>query len=232
MIVVDSYSFNNGSTFINEKYPHLLREIEEVINRIDASTCLLKKPKDKEIRRARSAGVEYFYSPPHINALFDYFMFQKSWLIKPRIKTNDPSREGYREIDFLKEKFGVEGQMGKYAFLTYDIVAKMVIFRNLGMIECAVEICPTARMLPYMSSGIGAFEQVKWDLEMRGADKDFDVPVLILGIEDEALFQRRVPVQTAPDSDYKPPTLILNRYSTLPDATLKKVRETGLNPET
>lgn len=230
MIIVGTYSFNHGSAYIHEKYPHLLQEIEDVIGSIDASTCMLKKPKDKEIIRARRAGIEYFYSPAHINALFDYFMFKKGWLLKPRIKTNDPTREGYREMDFLKDRFGVEVQMGKYAFLTYDIVAKMVIFRNLGMIECAVEICPTARMLPFMSSGIGAFEQVKWDLEMRGADKDFDVPVLVLGIEDEAIYQRRNAVQES-EEGYKPPTLILNRYSALPAATLKKVLETGLMPE-
>jgi hypothetical protein len=88
-------------------------------------------------------------------------------------------------------------------------------------------------MLPFMSSGIGAFEQVKWDLEMRGADKDFDVPVLVMGVEDEAVFQRRGPTQTPPlpDTGYKPPTLILNRYSALPTGTIKKVIETGLEPE-
>lgn len=230
MIIVDTYSFNDGAAYIEQHYPHPLEEIHEVIGLIDASACRLKKPKDKEIIRARRAGVETFYSPPHINALFDYFMFHKGWFLKPRINTNDPTRDGYREIDFIKERLGVEVQMGKYAFLTYDIVAKMVIFRNLGLIDCGVEICPTARMLPYMSSGIGAFEQVRWDLEARGAHKDFDVPVLILGIEDEVIFDSRSDSPTSAVSN-KAPTIHLQRYSTLPPSTLKKVGETGLNPK-
>jgi hypothetical protein len=71
-------------------------------------------------------------------------------------------------MDFLKEKLGLEVQIGKYAFLTYDIVAKMVIFRNLGVIDCGIELCPMTSMLPHLSSGIGSFEQVVWDLKYRG----------------------------------------------------------------
>ena len=100
---------------------------------------------------------------------------------------NDLSREGFREMDAIKERLGLEIQLGKYAFLTYDIVAKMVIFKNLNIIDLGIEICPMASMLPHMSSGIGAFEQVVWDLNHRESVPGFDVPVLILGIESERI---------------------------------------------
>lgn len=187
MIIADRFSFNHGEQYINDHYPDLLLEIEEIINKIDAEKCRLKKPKGDEIKRAKRIGFEKFYSPRHLNALFDLYFKNNGWDVKPRIKTQDKTRDGFREMDFLKNKLGVEVQIGKYAFLTYDIVAKMPIFRNLGIIDAGIEICPMASMLPHMSSGIGALEQVRWDLIQRGEVKEIDVPVLILGFESKML---------------------------------------------
>ena len=226
MIIADRYSHKNGEAYISEHHPDILAEIEQVISSIQAESCRLKKPKGKEIERARRVGVDYFYSPPHFNALFDWHFFNLGWDIKPRLITHDPQRAGYREIDMLKSRVGVEVQIGKYSFLTYDIVAKMILFRNLGVIECGVEICPMASMLPRMSSGIGAFEQVVWDLQYRG-EADIDMPVLLLGFESEAFDAQTI--QT-PRLEFLEPEARLSRYSKegLPSSTLRKVRETGL----
>ena len=48
----------------------------------------------------------------------------------------------YREMDFVKEKLGVEVQFGKYAFMVYNVCAKMTIFSNLKIIDMGVEIVP------------------------------------------------------------------------------------------
>jgi hypothetical protein len=251
MRITRRYSHNNGKELIEENHSDILKDIEKVISSIDAESCRLKEPKDKEKARAKRAGVTLFYSPRHLNALFDWYFFQLGWDIKPRIKTHDVGRTGYREMDFLKDRVGVEVQMGKYSFLVYDMVAKLVIFRNLGIIECGCEICPMASMLPQMSSGIGAFEQVVWDLEARGV-ADIDVPVLVLGIEPEGSKTRlkfpggkTLSIQEEPPSYYeagsgKPkqealfemhtePEIVLNRYRKkgLPQGTLERVRETG-----
>ena len=156
MIIAGRYSFNDGEKYIQDQYPHLLKEVEEVILQIDAESCRLKVPQRKEANRLKRIGETHFYSPPHLNALFDLFFLNRGWDVKPRIRTRDRSRDGYREMDFLKEKLGIEVQIGKYAFLTYDIVAKMVIFRNLGVIDCGIEICPMNSMLSHLSTGIGA----------------------------------------------------------------------------
>ena len=228
MILLDTYSFNHGEEFIKQKYPQLLREIVEVIEQIDAETCRKKSPKGNERRKLSRIGEENLYSPPHLNALFDYFFHAKGWELKPMVKTNDRARggKGTREMDFVKETLGVEVQFGKYAFLTYDIVAKMNIFRNIGIIESGVEICPMACMLPHLSSGIGAFEQVKWDLEYRGAVEDFDVPTLLIGVATEKTL--RLFTKTDSIFDKAEAVAIRNRKLKL-DATLKKVRETGLD---
>jgi hypothetical protein len=236
VIIARRYSYHGGEDLINNLYPDHLKEIESVILAIDAEACRLKKPEGKEINRAKRIGVDRFYSPKHLNALFDWHLFRRGWDLKPRIYTKDITREGYREMDALKDKLGVEIQFGKYSFLTYDIVAKMVIFKNLGVIDYGIEICPMASMLPHLSSGIGAFEQVIWDLKYRGTT-DSDVPVLVLGIESEALYtdrlQREAAIPQQPslfgDTDAVPeePIVELMRYKQLTEETLNRVQDTG-----
>lgn len=85
-------------------------------------------------------------------------------------------------MDFVKEKLGVEVQFGKYAFMVYNVCAKMTIFRNLGVIDMGVEIVPVKQFADEMSTGVSYFEQFVWDLKNRGVS-DIDIPVLILGID-------------------------------------------------
>lgn len=91
-------------------------------------------------------------------------------------------RPAYREIDFLKERLGVEIQFGKYAFMVYNVCAKMTIFRNLDYIDAGIEIVPVKSFADDMSTGVSYFEQFVWDLEQRGV-ADIDIPVLIFSID-------------------------------------------------
>ena len=85
-------------------------------------------------------------------------------------------------MDFIKEELGIEVQFGKYAFMVYNVCAKMTIFSNLGIIDMGVEIVPIKQFADEMSTGVSYFEQFVWDLENRGVS-DIDIPVLILGID-------------------------------------------------
>ncbi len=87
----------------------------------------------------------------------------------------------YREIDFVKNRVGVEVQFGKYAFMVYNVCAKMTIFKKLDKIDVGVEVVPMWEFAKKMSSGVSYFEQFVWDLENRGI-ADIDIPVLILGV--------------------------------------------------
>ncbi len=85
-------------------------------------------------------------------------------------------------MDFVKERLGIEVQFGKYAFMVYNVCAKMTIFKNLGFIDHGIEIVPVKAFAEDMSTGVSYFEQFIWDLEQRGV-ADIDIPVLILGID-------------------------------------------------
>lgn len=84
-------------------------------------------------------------------------------------------------MDFVKNRVGVEVQFGKYAFMVYNVCAKMTIFKNLGLIDVGIEIVPIERFAEEMSTGVSYFEQLVWDLEHRGV-ANIDIPVLILGV--------------------------------------------------
>jgi len=95
-----------------------------------------------------------------------------------------PERESqgaFREIDFVKDQLGVEVQLGKYAFMVYNVCAKMTIFNKHGFIRAGIEIVPVKAFANEMSTGVSYFEQFVWDLEQRGVS-NIDIPVLILGI--------------------------------------------------
>ena len=74
------------------------------------------------------------------------------------------------------------GQFGKYAFMVYNVCAKMTIFHNLGNIDHGIEIVPVKAFANEMSTGVSYFEQFVWDLDSRGVS-NIDIPVMILGID-------------------------------------------------
>ncbi|MCX6895909.1 MAG: BglII/BstYI family type II restriction endonuclease [Verrucomicrobia bacterium] len=92
------------------------------------------------------------------------------------------SKGAFRDMDFVKRKLGVEVQFGKYAFMVYNVCAKMTIFHKLGHINAGIEIVPIKRFADHMSTGVSYFEQFVWDLQHRGVS-NIDIPVLIIGID-------------------------------------------------
>ena len=195
MKIMGRYSFNGGAEEVNARYSHLLREIEEVVGGINAEDHKTKTSKEKTMVD------RLLYSPGSLNKAFrkGFAKWEDDWK-KPRIRCeyskdyyteeylspDVPPKKGrasdpYREMDFVKEKLGVEVQFGKYSFMVYNVCAKMTIFRNLGMIDTGVEIVPMKSFALQMSTGVSYFEQFTWDLDQRGV-ADIDIPVLILGI--------------------------------------------------
>jgi len=135
------------------------------------------------------------YNPRALNAAFKHEFTGLGWQTvrvpceySDRFYVSDapsqPARGAFREMDFVKDRLGVEVQFGKYAFMVYNVCAKMTIFRNLGFIDAGVEIVPVKNFAEQMSTGVSYFEQFVWDLEKRGV-ADIDIPVLVLGIDHE-----------------------------------------------
>jgi len=190
--IAKRHSHKAGEQHLIAEKPELLREVEEAIQSIRAVDCLTKISEEKS--RVRKWG-GLLFSPRTINSYFREMLLEPhGWLqwdekkqkyIEPTLLfASDTTIRGnarYRKMDGLKERVGLEIQMGKYAFMGYDIFSKMIIFQKQGLIDYGIEIVLTQSMIDCMSTGVSAFEHIMIDFEHRG-EADIDVPVLVLGI--------------------------------------------------
>jgi hypothetical protein len=188
------YSFNGGIEFMNEYHNCELKQIQTVIEKINARKFKTKVSKEKKMKG------KLLYSQVKLNLEFkrlfgtqdinggwerkridcDYAPLQ----CKDGFVSQTKCLKGFREIDFVKSKVGVEVQFGKYSFMVYDILGKIPVFKKLGLIDCGVEIVPTKRFAESMCSGVSCYEQLVWDLNMIGNTSP-SVPVVVIGISDK-----------------------------------------------
>ena len=187
MRIVGLYSSKGGEKIVRSKYPHLLQEVRQAVAAVDAKQHRTKSSKEKTMPG------KMLYSPTSLNKVFKVEFGKFGWKavrVKCKYSTAyyadeyapEPMNNGaFREMDFVKEKLGVEIQFGKYAFMVYNVSAKTTIFHRLGHIDAGIEVVPVKEFAEQMSTGVSYFEQFVWDLEERGV-ADIDIPVLIVGI--------------------------------------------------
>lgn len=188
MKIIAKYSIKNGEEVIKKKWSDELKEVISIIETIDANNFKTKKSLEKTMKGTM------LYSPKELNEQFKKQFTKFNWkehritceyekdfycngYIPPKL-----NHGAFREIDFVKNKLGIEIQLGKYAFMVYNVCAKMTIFHKHDIIEAGIEIVPSKRLQEQMSTGVSYVEQFIWDLKNRG-EADIDIPVLILGIE-------------------------------------------------
>jgi hypothetical protein len=166
--IVAKYDFNGGKSVVAEKYAFEYAEIEMVIHAIDSSLYKNKQSTEKTMMG------KMLFSPAEINKAFKNEFAKTGWdkhkvvcdYIYGEYLTdyqNPDSSKGkpFREMDFIKPdtKLGIEVQFGKYAFMVYNVCAKMTIFSNIGIIDTGIEIVPVKRFADEMSTGVSYFEQ-------------------------------------------------------------------------
>jgi len=195
MIIVAFYSHKNALKVLEEHYNEELKEIIECIEEVDASKTFGLKVSEEKTMEGES-----LYAPKELNNFFSSAFEKRGWKSQVKIPTStklqfwpnlnqerimlyESEHKGFRSMDFVKHSVGVEIQFGKYAFMVYNVAAKMTIFAKHNIIKVGVEIVPMKRMASKMSTGVSYFEQMKADLEMRG-ESNIDVAALVLGIDD------------------------------------------------
>ena len=99
----------------------------------------------------------------------------------------DPSRTAgepifsYNQTDFVRDRIAVEVQMGKYAFVAYDLFVKHMAFFVGDLIDVGVEILPMKELQAEMSSGVPYYEGALYDLIRQGRGVPA-VPLVLVGI--------------------------------------------------
>lgn len=180
MKIIAAYSFNRGKEFIERDHKDEQEEVKEIIEKVNAEECKTKISKEKTMKG------KILYSPIELNKKFKEHFRDKGWKtvrlrVVTEIQETGSTHKGFREMDAVKNKLGVEVQFGKYAFMVYNVAAKMTIFANEYIIDSGIEIVPMLSLAKTMSTGVSYFEQMKTDLEMRGVS-NIDIPVLIIGV--------------------------------------------------
>lgn len=188
MKIAGIYSFNGGKEFVEKHFPNEIKEIFDAIRAIDAEQYKTKTSKEKTMTD------KLLYSPVGLNKGFKKELHPQGWKnvkeqceYSPAYYVDEYSPViakkvyPFRDMDFVKNKLGVEIQFGKYSFMVYNVCAKMTIFKKFGHIIAGVEVVPVKELAKEMSTGVSYFEQFVWDLEQRGV-ADIDIPVMIVGI--------------------------------------------------
>lgn len=196
------YSHLNGHEWLLVHKPELLKEIEQVIEHLDAVEVKTKISKEKTMMGKR------LFSPKEINKVMENAFMALGWkekrvsywvthdheLIRKtmHMKAKDQKRiyeengvypiRSRNQVDFQKEKVAVEVQFGKYSFIAFDLFVKHLAFYVGGDIEVGVEILPMKCMQAEMSSGPGYYEGALYDLVRQGRGVPA-VPLLLIGIE-------------------------------------------------
>ena len=191
MRIVAKYDFNGGKAAVQNKYTAEFAQIEAAINAIDSTLYKTKESTEKTMMG------RMLFSPVEINKAFKRELAKTGWsnhkvncdyVHGEYLEGYTPAKKNgmkpFRDMDFVKQgvKLGVDVQFGKYAFMVYNVCAKMTIFSNMGLIDTGIEIVPVKNFAEEMSTGVSYFEQFAWDLEHRGTS-NIDIPVLILGID-------------------------------------------------
>jgi hypothetical protein len=200
--IAQYHSHLNGYEWLLVHHREVWREIEETINRIDATKYKTKVSKEKTMRG------RLLYSPIRLNEAFtkrfqsanwqesrtsywvtdDYNLIRKTMLLAPDRQKQEIESAGrraifsYNQTDFVKHRIAVEVQFSKYSFIAYDLFVKHLAFFVGDAIDLGIEVLPMKAMQEQMSSGPGYYEGALYDLARQGRGVPA-VPLILVGIE-------------------------------------------------
>ncbi len=123
MIIAGIYSFKDGKEIIEAQFGSELQEVKQIIAAVDSRIHKTKVSKE------RTMPGKILYEPGSLNRAFKQEFGSRGWQ-KHKVYCEYPTsfytpdylpitstKRAFREIDFVKNRVGVEVQFGKYAGL-------------------------------------------------------------------------------------------------------------------
>ncbi|GAB5507331.1 MAG: hypothetical protein Rhirs2KO_24940 [Rhizobiaceae bacterium] len=201
MQIVQFYSHLNGFEFLQYHKPHIWKNMEAVINAVDAEKC-----KTKESAETRKEG-RTLYSPVEMNREFKKLFTKHGWSerrvvnwlaedttllreimqLTPDQQKKTIEEKGleplltYNQTDFVKDRVAVEIQFGKYSFVAHDLFVKHMSFFIADDIDVGIEVVPMKSMEREMSSGVPYYERDLFNLMRQGRGIPA-VPIILVGV--------------------------------------------------
>ena len=128
MIIGGIYSFNRGQEVIEANYNDELSEVIMISESVDSTLYKTKTSAEKTMPG------KLLFKPSSLTKSFKKKFVSYGWDANTRIPCDYPTefytskyspstgtRNAYREMDFVKNRLGVEVQFGKYAFMVYNV---------------------------------------------------------------------------------------------------------------
>ncbi len=202
MKIAERYSHLNGLEFLLVHKPDLWKEIEAVVQAVDAEKCRTKVSREKGMKG------KLLYSPIDMNSSFKSLLRESDWsesrvsywvtksekLIRKTL-TLDPEEQkreieeageepifSYNQTDFVKDRVAVEIQFGKYSFVAYDLFVKHLAFYIGDRIDVGIEMLPMKSLQREMSSGVPYYEGEFYNVVRQGRGVPA-VPLILIGVE-------------------------------------------------
>ncbi|MFO1359042.1 BglII/BstYI family type II restriction endonuclease [Plasticicumulans sp.] len=201
MRIAAYYSHLNGWEYLQVHQPDIWKEIQDVIESVDASKCKTKVSKE------RGMIGNLLYSPKNLNesmrlgfndrgwreSRVSYWVTENAQLIRKTMLMDAKQQKAeieaagykaiasYNQTDFVKDRVAVEVQFGKYSFVAFDLFVKHLAFYVRDVIDVGIEILPMKVLQSEMSSGPGYYEGELYNLirEGRGVPA---VPLVLIGV--------------------------------------------------
>ena len=167
MKIVKTHSIWNGLEYMYIQRLELWKEIEYIIQSIDANKCKIET-KDNQV----------YYNLGMINTMFRTELLAYQW----NESTRETTEESYNQTDFVKNRVALEVQFGKYSFVAYDLFVKHLAFYIGDHIDVGIEILPMKTLQSQMSSGPSYYEGELYNVVRQGRGVPA-VPLVIIGIE-------------------------------------------------
>jgi len=202
MRLVKFYSHLNGYEQIIVHKPGMWKEIEAVIQSVDAFACKTKVCKEQGPKLG-----QLLYDPGALNKQFKDLLVRRSWsesrtsywvtddheLIRRTINLSESEQKleiikagktpilSFNQTDFVRDRIEIEVQFGKYFSVAYDLFVKHMAFFVGDVMDVGVEIVPMKEMQREMSSGPPYYEGELYNLLRQGRSTPA-VPLVIIGI--------------------------------------------------
>jgi len=178
------YSHLGGAEILKARYPEIDAAIDEAILAIGNDFRTFQS--GEAGRRARGL----LYAPIGINAAFKREFGARGFReLKRYFDIDVPGwkrlpAQGFKQVDFSRERVLVEVQLGKYFAMFYDM-AKLEYFYRQNLADVGVEIVPSHALQAQMSSGVGRGEMLLVDIiALQRSFPTFPVKIILIQPDD------------------------------------------------
>lgn len=202
MRISETYSHINGLEYMLVHKPELWTEIQVVIATVNAIRHGRSSPPESTIPSVVGYDAidlhEQFRHQLELagwkEAEVDFWITRNERLARATVTmTSEEQRQrietageipikGHSQIEFAKNRVGVEVQFGRHELVTYDLSVRHLSLYVSDQIDVGIEILPMKSLQSQMSSGVPYFEGEFYNVIRQGRGVPA-VPLVIIGIE-------------------------------------------------